>query len=161
MIPVVMLGIKIGALSSLFLTLFYLTLTYLFEYILVIYLITVTARAIEFISYNQTGYIRLHLLIDIAQVAHVTLSLLINISATSIIALKAWCVRFDGVFGKHIVDYALIDDTMHAYIQEIPQVAGGERDECPNPFTGNQDIGSPGRVGCDLYSDWCKFRLDV
>jgi hypothetical protein len=27
----------------------------------------------------------------------------------------------------------------------------------PNPKTGNQDIGCPGEVEYDLYSDWCKF----
>jgi hypothetical protein len=44
------------------------------------------------------------------QLTHQSLSLFINIFATSLIALKAWCVRVDGVFGKQIVDYALIDD---------------------------------------------------
>jgi hypothetical protein len=45
------------------------------------------------------------------QLAHQTLSLLINIYATSIIALKAWCVRVDSVFGTHL----LTDDTTRAH----------------------------------------------
>jgi hypothetical protein len=61
------------------------------------------------------------------------LSLLINIYATFIIALKAWCVHFDRILGKHLVDCALIDDPMRAYIQEIPQVADENRDRCQNP----------------------------
>jgi len=121
---------------------------------------TVTARAIQFISYNQTGYIRLRFMIDFGQVAHLTISLLINISATSIIAFKAWCARFDRVLRKHLLT-ALIDDTTHPPMQEIPQVADGKRDRCPNPWAGDQDIGPPGRVGNGLYSDWCKFLLGV
>ena len=49
----------------------------------------------------------------------------------------------------------------HAYLQEIPQVADGKRYRYPKPHTGNQDIGSPDRVGCGLYSDWRKLRLGV
>ena len=54
-----------------------------------------------------------------------------------------------------------VDDVTRAYIQEIPQVAEGKRGRHPNPHTGNQDIGSPDRVRCDLYSDWCKIHLGV
>ena len=49
----------------------------------------------------------------------------------------------------------------HACIQEIPQVAERKRDQCQNPHTSNQDIGSPGRVWHDLYSPWCKLCLGV
>jgi hypothetical protein len=62
---------------------------------------------------------------------------------------------------KHIVDFALLDDVTRAYIQEIPQVVEGKWDRHPNPNAGNQDIGSPDRVGSDLYSDRCKFHLRV
>jgi hypothetical protein len=65
---------------------------------------TVTARAVQFISYNRTGYVRLRFLIDFGQVAHLTFSLLINISATSIIAFKTWCARSDRALRKHFVD---------------------------------------------------------
>jgi hypothetical protein len=65
--------------------------------------------------------------------AHLALSLLINIYATSLIALKAWCVHFDRVTGTHSTYCALVDNTMRAYIQEIPQVAEGKRCRYPNP----------------------------
>jgi len=45
--------------------------------------------------------------------------------------------------------------------KEIPQVTDEKRNGCPNPYTDSQDLGSPGRVGYDLYSDWCKFRLGI
>jgi hypothetical protein len=59
---------------------------------LVIYLTAVTARVIQIVSYNRTGYIHLQSMLDLTHVAHLVLSLLINIFATSIIALKAWYV---------------------------------------------------------------------
>jgi hypothetical protein len=65
--------------------------------------------------------------------AHLALSLLINIYATSLIALKAWCVHIGRVTGKHSTYCVLVDDTMRAYIQEIPQVADGKRRRYPNP----------------------------
>jgi hypothetical protein len=46
-------------------------------------------------------------------------------------------------------------------MQEIPQVADGKRDGCPNLWAGDRDIGSPGRVGNGLYSDWCKSALEL
>jgi hypothetical protein len=49
-------------------------------------------------------------MIDVTQVAHQTFSLLTNIFATSIIALKAWCVCVDCVFGNF--DFILIDDML-------------------------------------------------
>ena len=111
--------------------------------------------------HNTQSLIHLLWLLNITQVAHLAFSLSINIYATSVIALKAWCVHVDGVFEKHFVDFALIDHMTRAYIQEIQQVADGKRDRCPNPDTGTQDIGSPHRVGCDLYSNWCKLHLGV
>ena len=60
---------------------------------------TVVLRAIELFSYEKTQ--RIKFLVDmmgITQVAHLAFSLLINIYATSIIALKAWCVH---VFEKY------------------------------------------------------------
>jgi hypothetical protein len=129
MIPVVMLAINTGALSFI-LTFFCPTMTCpSFEHILVVYLMTVVVRAIMLTS-KDTQLFQIN---NITQMAYLSLSLLINIYATSIIALKAWCVRVDDVFGKHLVDRALIDDTTCAYIQEIPQVADGKRDGSPNP----------------------------
>jgi hypothetical protein len=118
---------------------------------------TVVIRAT--ILWSDSGVRKHHLkqVIKGTQLAHQTLSLLINIAATSIIALKAWCVCVYGDF----VDGALIDDTTRAYMKEIPQVVDGKWDGCPNPYTGSQGIGSPGRVGCDLYFDWCKLRLGI
>jgi hypothetical protein len=72
-------------------------------------------------------------MINITQVAHVALSSLINIFATSIITLKAWCVRVYGVFGKYFVECAFIDDATCTYIQEIPQVTDRKRDRYPKP----------------------------
>lgn len=102
MIPVVMLGINTGALSSLFLTLFCLTMARAsFKHISVIYLMIVVLRSIELVAVGEGKTPNtLFNMMDIVQVAHLAFSLLINISATSIIALKAWCVRVDGVFGK-------------------------------------------------------------
>ena len=77
-----------------------------FEHILVIYLITATAGIIQFITYNLTGQerVRFYFLIGRSKAAFLTFSLLINISATSVIALKAWCAHFDRVLRKHFVD---------------------------------------------------------
>jgi hypothetical protein len=55
----------------------------------------------------------------------------------------------------------IVDRMTRACIQEIQQVADGKRDRYPNPDAGDQDTGSPDRVGCDLHSDWCKLRLGV
>jgi uncharacterized protein YybS (DUF2232 family) len=118
-----------------------------FEHNLVIYLMMVAASAIQILSLSKHEdkiFIIATHIDTITQVAHLTLSLLINIFATSIIALKAWCVRIYGVVGKYFVDCALIDDAMCTYKQEIPQVADGKRDRDPNPWTGNQNIGYPG-----------------
>jgi hypothetical protein len=133
-----------------------------FEHI-VIYLITIAMRAIELSLVLKNIPLLLHLtrFTTITQVAHMGLSLIINIYATSIIALKAWCVRVHRVFRKHFVDRALIDNTTCAYIQEIPQVADGKWDRCPNASTGNEDIGTSCRVWCDSYSDRCKFRCRI
>ena len=43
----------------------------------------------------------------------------------------------------------------------MPQVADEKRDGCPNPYTDIQDLGSPSRVGYDLYSDWRKSHLGI
>jgi hypothetical protein len=67
----------------------------------------------------ENGVLSLHILqkykiltpiMNITQVAHLTLSLLINISATSIIALKAWCVHIGRIFGKDFADFSLVDN---------------------------------------------------
>jgi hypothetical protein len=105
MIPVVMLAINTGMFPPLFITLFCLTVTCpSFEYILVIYLIIVVGGAIDiFFSRGAVQvYITLNIILSLSQVAQVVLSLLINIFATSITALKAWCVRVRGVFAKHL-----------------------------------------------------------
>ena len=103
MIPVVMLGINTGALSFLILTLFRLTMTRpSFKHISVTYLMIVVPRSITLVAIGE-GKRPTNTLIkmmDAAQVAHLAFSLLTNISATSIIALKAWYVRVDGVFRK-------------------------------------------------------------
>ena len=163
MIPVVMLGINTSALPSLSLALFSLTVACpYFEYIPAIYLMTITLRAVErFTEQRDQVHMLLKNMLDVTQVAYMTFSLLINIFATSIIALKAWCVRVGSVLGKVFVDFALIDYMTYACIQEVPQVTVGKRDRCQNPHTGNRDIGSSGRVGYDLYSARCKLRLGV
>ena len=117
-IPVVMLGINTGAISSHFI---FPAVTCPFAYILAIYLTTVVLRAIELISDSSLQMLnRLIHMINATQVTQLTFSLLINIYATSVIALKAWCVIFGGVFKEYVVDFALMDDMTHAYIQEIP-----------------------------------------
>jgi hypothetical protein len=72
-----------------------------FEHNLVIYLMTVAERAIQLLLASKHENIPMETtlghMINITQVAHLTLSLLINIFATSIITLKAWCVRVYGV----------------------------------------------------------------
>jgi hypothetical protein len=102
MIPVVMLAINTGMPSSALMTLHFLTVTCpSFGHILVAYLITVTARVIEVISKDADSmYLHLENVIYVTQVAHIMLSLLVNIFATSIIAHKAWCVHVYGVFEK-------------------------------------------------------------
>jgi hypothetical protein len=78
-----------------------------FEHNLAIYLMMVTATVIRLllVSKNEDNGIpfTVYHMIDIGQVAHLTLSLLTNIFATSIIALKTWCVRVYGGFGKYFV----------------------------------------------------------
>ena len=136
MMPVAMLVISTGALYSVFLTLFCLTMAHPpLQHIPVIYLTTIAVRAIVVIQ----GTRDLFSPVQLARVLYGTvytqlaLSVLINIYATSIIALKAWCVHFDRVTRKHFTDFALIDDTLRAYIQEIPQVADGNWYRYPNP----------------------------
>jgi hypothetical protein len=100
-----------------------------FEHLLVIYLITVVVRAMQVITNDDQFFFPL----VVTQVTHMTLSLIINIYATSIVALKAWCARVHRVFRKHFVDRGLIENTTCAYIQETPQIADGKRDRCPSP----------------------------
>jgi hypothetical protein len=104
MIPVVMLVINIGALSSDFLTLFCLTTVACpsLRHIPVIYLMGVAVMAIVVIPETRTRF-SAGLIIRMLEgtvMTHLGLSLLINIYATSIIARKAWCVRFNRVTGK-------------------------------------------------------------
>ena len=126
-----------------------------------IYLTFVAVTAIEFIQQASARLSPAFLdgMLNGTLLAHFALSLLINIYATSLISLKAWYVRFNCVTGKLSTYCPFVDDTMRTYIQEIPQVADGKRCRYPNPYTGTQDIGCPGGVGYDLYSDWCKFFL--
>jgi hypothetical protein len=67
------------------------------EHNLVIYLMTIAARAIQLLLNSKPEVHQIYLIlsnvIDITQVAHLIFSVLINIFATSIIALKAWCVH--------------------------------------------------------------------
>jgi hypothetical protein len=58
--------------------------------------------------------------IDVAQVINMVLSLLTNIFATSIIALKAWCVRIDDVPGTFLLTAPL--STIRSFIKEISRV---------------------------------------
>jgi hypothetical protein len=126
MIPAIMLVINTGALSSVFLTLFCLTMSRPpLQHIPVMYLMGVAVAVIMIIQETRDQFsLVLNAVVAGTMYIHLALSLLINIYATSIIALKAWCVH---VTKKHFINYALIDDTMHAYIQEIPQVADGKR----------------------------------
>jgi hypothetical protein len=97
MIPVIMLAINIGALSSLFLTFFYLIMTCpSFEYTPVIYLWMVAMAiicALELQRVDENDF--LNRMLTGIQITNLSLSLLINISATSIIGFKTWCVRVD------------------------------------------------------------------
>jgi hypothetical protein len=95
MIPVVMLAINTGVLSSVFMTSYCLTVTCpSFQYILVAYLMIVTGWIIQ-VNLNLTDprYNSFGSIVAIIQMAHMALSLSVNIFATSIIALKAWYVR--------------------------------------------------------------------
>jgi hypothetical protein len=100
MIPVVMLAINSGVHSSVFMTLFCLAMTCpSFQYILVAYLMMLTAWVITMIPNITEPIDALFFAINgWAQVAHIALSLLVNIVATSTIALKAWCVHVYSVF---------------------------------------------------------------
>jgi hypothetical protein len=90
--PVVMLVFNTGA----FLPHYNLSL---FQYIPVIYLGIIVLRVIELIA-STGGKDRDTVvnILNITQSVHLGFSLLINIFATSIIALKAWCVCVDRVF---------------------------------------------------------------
>jgi hypothetical protein len=74
-----------------------------FEHNLVIYLMTLVERAIQLSLASKHENIpmetTLGYMINITQVAHLGLSSLINIFATSIITLKAWYVRVYGALG--------------------------------------------------------------
>jgi hypothetical protein len=101
MVPVVMLVIDTCALSSIFWILLCLTVACSsFEHILVVYLLTVAliAKLLMIEDAHRIHRIVLKDIIAIGVMAHLTLSLSTNIFATSIIALKAWCVCVDDVF---------------------------------------------------------------
>jgi hypothetical protein len=71
--------------------------------------------AVVVISFGEGLFVKgLHLsdIIGIAQIANLALSLLANILATSVIAVKAWCVpsRWPWSF-HHFVDGTLMDVT--------------------------------------------------
>jgi hypothetical protein len=97
MIPVVMLIINTGALSSVFLTFFCLTMAHSsHQHISVIYLTAVTVKVIMLIPEMtaRVSYTILIRMLDGTVLTQLVLSLFINIYATSIIALTAWCVHF-------------------------------------------------------------------
>lgn len=90
--------------------------------------------------------------IDIAQVSNLTLSLLTNVIATSIIAAKSWCVRVRVAFA--------LDLMLTCAIKEISQVY----DElwCRWPcYNGKQSIGLSDRVRFTLYSDRGRFHIST
>ena len=137
MIPVVMLVIDTGASSPVFLTLSCLTMAHpSYEHIPVIYLTTVALTAIV-LSLQVGGRTPVFLssMLDGTQIVHLMLSLFINIFATSIIALKAWCVCVDRVIGE--LRLQLVDNTMTPTHRRYRKLL------------------------MDLYSNWCKFRLGV
>ena len=94
MFPLVMLVIDAGALSSVFLTLFCLTMSrFSLQHIPVVYLMLVTVLVIMLIPEMSVRFSPiLTPMLGGTVSTHLALSLLINIYATSIIALKAWCV---------------------------------------------------------------------
>jgi len=90
MFPVIMLAINTGALSSSpFLALPYPSS---FESFPVIYLFTVAATAWWIVWGAGRNDVGLFIIINWTTFANLALSFLINIFATSIIAVKAWCV---------------------------------------------------------------------
>ena len=119
MFPVVMLVINIRALRSLLFICF--ASPVLLSILPVIYMLTVAVRASLLIA---PGGVHIHRdftrTIDIAQVTNMVLSLLTNIFATSIIALKAWCVRID-VLGTFLLTAPL--STTRSFIKAISRVA--------------------------------------
>ena len=133
MIPVVMLVVNIGAFSSVFLDL--VSTHYGSSLPPVVYLMGVAVMAIVVIPETRTRFspVLIVRLLEGTVMTHLALSLLINIYATSIIALKAWCVQLNCVAGRLSTWYALVDETMCTYIQEIPQVADRKRYRYPNP----------------------------
>ena len=72
-------------------------------------MMTVAVRAIELTmrSREDNGVYSIDTIINIAQVVLVAFSLFINFSATSIIALKTWCVPRLWCLPKHFIDCAL------------------------------------------------------
>ena len=117
MIPVAMLVINTRTLLFVFLTSFCLTIARpSLRHIPVIYLMMVAVTAVVRIPESGVNLpVRLINILADTLLTHLALSLLINIYATSIITLKAWCVSSNRVIGKHFTDCALIDDTVHAY----------------------------------------------
>ena len=124
-----MLAINIGTLSPLFLTFIYLMMARCsYVPILVIYLMLITMRVTILIVWEGQVDRFLNLppiLLNIFNgtlLANQALSLSINIYATSMITVKAWCVRIDLVYRvlrKYKTDSALFDDITYAYMQEI------------------------------------------
>jgi len=103
MIPVIMLVINIGAPSSDFLTLLCLIMARpSLQHIPVIYLMGVAVMVIVLIPEARARFSTVFLtrMLNDTIFTHLALSLLINIYATSIITLKAWCVHFDRVTGN-------------------------------------------------------------
>jgi hypothetical protein len=74
-----------------------------FEHLLVVCLSNLVMGVIQTITNDFLLFSHLIRLSNIAAMTELTSSLIINISATSIIALKAWCVHIHGIFGKHLL----------------------------------------------------------
>ena len=65
---------------------------------------TIAVRAASHMTEEPVSHYRLlERMVKGTQLAYQTLSLLINIYATSIIALKTWCVCVDSALGTHLL----------------------------------------------------------
>ena len=77
---------------------------------------TVVLRAIELISEGRVQtYIIFNSLVNTTLMFHVMFSVFINISTTTVIALKAWCVRVCGAFGISLIMPWLMIGPARAY----------------------------------------------
>jgi hypothetical protein len=144
-----MLVINTDALSSLFLTLFCLTMTCPpFEHNTVIYLIMV-AGSVAVDSLKKEGRRddpSLGIILAVAQVAHQALFLLVNIFYNVIIALKVWRVRVHGVFGNILLT-ALIDNMTRVNAGNLNTIS------CDGKRMGVRTPTNAIKILADLHSD--------